>query len=146
MDAGGDALGDFFGDAESGAGMAAADGFAEAEHVGVEPPCGGTAAGAGADGVSFVGDEERAIAAREFASGGPVADVRENDADVGHSGLGEDAGDVVMLEGCFEPVEIVKLDNASGFGGTGRRGQNCAAVGGDGPFPRSAESSQTNLG
>src|SRR2546422_8073189 len=48
---GGDPLGDFFAAAVSGAGNAAADGFAEDEHVGIEFPCGGAAAGAGADGV-----------------------------------------------------------------------------------------------
>src|SRR5712664_2221233 len=56
--AGGDALGDFFGHAVSGAGNAAADGFADDEHVGIEFPFGGAAAGTCADGVSFVGDEE----------------------------------------------------------------------------------------
>ena len=58
MNSRGDSLGDFFGDAESGAGNTAADGFAEDEHVGIEFPCGSAAVGAGADGVSFVGDEE----------------------------------------------------------------------------------------
>src|SRR5437899_4444855 len=101
MNAGGDALGDFFGDAEGGARNAAADGFAEDEHVGIEFPQGGAAAGASADSVSFVSNEERAVTAREFAGGGPVASVGENDADVGHSELGEDAGDIVMLERVF---------------------------------------------
>src|SRR5882672_3438217 len=82
MDAGGDALGDFFAAAIGGARNAAADGFAENEHVGIEFPLGGAAAGAGADGVRFVGDEERAVAAREFAGCAPVAVVWEDDADV----------------------------------------------------------------
>src|SRR5258708_9003896 len=90
MDAGGDALGNFFGDAESGAGNSAADGFAENEHVGIEFPFGGATAGSGADGVSFVGDEERTVATAEFARGGPVAVVGEDDADVGHGGRGGD--------------------------------------------------------
>ena len=77
-------------------------GFAEDENVGMEIPFAGAAAGAGADGVGFVGDQQRAVAASEFAGGGPVAVVGENDADVGHGGLGEDAGDVVMLESVFE--------------------------------------------
>src|SRR5580693_3554239 len=84
MDAPGNALGDFFGDAESGGGNAAADGFAEDEHVGIELPFGGATAGAGADSMSLVGDKERAVAAREFACGAPVAVVGEDDADVGH--------------------------------------------------------------
>src|SRR5258707_15237983 len=99
MDAGGDALGDFFGDAERGTGDAAADSFAENEHVGIEFPRGGAAARAGADGVSFVSDEERAVTAREFAGGGPVASVGKNDADVGHGGRGGGAGGGVGLWG-----------------------------------------------
>ena len=67
--------------------------------------------------MSFVGDKERTVAAREFACGFPVTVVRKNDADVGHRGLGENAGDVVMLERGFERVEIVEFDNAGGFGG-----------------------------
>ena len=97
MNAGVDALGDFFADAVSGARNAAADGFAENEHVGIEFPFGSAAAGAGTDGVRFVGDEQSTVAAGEFARGWPVASVGENDADVGHGGLGEDASDVVML-------------------------------------------------
>src|ERR1700731_5397753 len=89
MNAGGDARGHFFGDAEGGAGDAAADGFAEDEHVRIELPFDGAAARAGANGVSFVGDEERAVAAREFAGGFPVAVVGEDDANVGHGGAGE---------------------------------------------------------
>src|SRR5260370_24535847 len=91
MNAGVDALGDFFGAAIRGAGDAAADGFAEDEHVGIESPFDGAAARAGANGVSFVGDKERAVAAREFARGFPVAVVGENDADLGHGGLRENA-------------------------------------------------------
>src|SRR4029077_12963546 len=107
MQAGRDALGNFFGDAVGGAGNAAADGLAENENVGLQIPFTSAAAGAGADGVGFVGDEQRAVAAREIARGGPVAVVGEDDADVGHGGFGEDAGDVVMLESVFERVEIV---------------------------------------
>src|ERR1700694_6213593 len=106
MDAGRDALGDFFGDAERGAGNAAANGFAEDEHVGIEFPFGGAAARAGADGVGFVGDEERAVTARELAGGFPVAVVGENDADVGHGGAGGDAGDDGMLGGGLGRAEI----------------------------------------
>ena len=113
--------------AVGGAGDAAADGFAEDEHIGIEIPFAGAAAGAGADGVRFVGDEKRAVAAREFAGGGPVAVVGENDADVGHGGLGEDAGDVVMLERVFESGEIVELDDARGFGGIDGRADIAAA-------------------
>src|SRR5882724_3424842 len=117
MDAGGNTLGDFFSAAVSGTGNAAADGFAKNEHVGLEFPCGGAAAGAGADRVGFISDEERPVAAREFARGFPVAVVGKNDADVGHGGLGEDASDVVMLERVFESIEVVEFDNARGFGG-----------------------------
>src|SRR6266481_918062 len=117
MNAGGNALADFFGDAECRARDAAADGCAEDEHVRSEFPCGGAAAGTGANGVGFVGDEERAITARELSRGGPVAVVRKNDADVGHGGFGEDASDIVMLEGVFKGVEIVEFDDPGGFGG-----------------------------
>src|SRR5260370_7222697 len=58
MNSRGNTLGDFFGDAESGAGNAASDGFAEDEHVRSEFPCGGAAAGTGATGLSFVTYEE----------------------------------------------------------------------------------------
>src|ERR1700674_2004740 len=130
MDAGGDALGDFFRAPVGGAGNAAADGFAEDEHVGIEFPCGGAAAGAGANGMRFVGDEQRTVAAREFAGGFPVTVVGENDADIGHGGLGEHAGDVVMLESVFERVEIVEFDDASGCGGVDWGGGVGAAGGG----------------
>ena len=77
--------------------------------------------------MGFVGDEERAVAASEFAGGGPVAVVGKNDADVGHGGLGEDAGDVVMLESVFEGLEIVEFDDAGGFGGIYGRADVAAA-------------------
>src|SRR5260370_39944705 len=99
MDAGGNAMGDFLGDAESGAGNAAANGFAEDEHVRIEFPFGSAAARAGADGVSFVGDEERTVTAREFARGFPVTVVGEDDADIGHGGGGEEGSDDAMLCG-----------------------------------------------
>src|SRR5579859_7791330 len=130
MEAGRDALSDFFGDAVSGARNAAGDGLAEDEHVGLEIPFASAAAGAGADGVGFVGDEESAVAAREIARGGPVAGFGEDDADVGHGGFGEDASDVVMLEGVFEGLQIVKFDDAGGFCGIYRR-TDIAAAGAD---------------
>src|SRR2546422_7901978 len=99
---GGDPLGDFFAAAVSGAGNAAADGFAEDEHVGIEFPFGGAAAGTGADGVGLIGNEERTVAAREFARRAPVAVVGENDADVGHGGVGGGAGGNVMRLGGLE--------------------------------------------
>src|SRR5216684_3299342 len=136
MNAGGDALGNFFGDAERGAGNTAADGFAEDEHVGIEFPCGGASAGTGADGVSFVGDKKRAATASKFSGGGPVAVVGENDANVGHGGLGENASDIVMLEGVFEGVEIVKFDDAGGFGGIDGRADIAAARADDAVFER----------
>ena len=77
--------------------------------------------------MGFVGDEQRAVAPSEFARGGPVAVVGKDDADVGHGGLGEDAGDVVMLERGFEGVQIVELDDARGFGGIYRRTDVAAA-------------------
>src|SRR6266481_3000718 len=69
------------------------------------------------------------MAAREFACCAPVTVVGEDDADVGHGGFGEDAGDVAMLEGAFERVEIVELDDARGFGGIDRRADIAAARG-----------------
>src|SRR5216684_1077448 len=137
MNAGGDALGDFFAAAVSGTGNAAADGFSKNEHVGIEFPCGSAAARAGADGVRFVGNEESAVAAREYADGFPVTVVGKNDADVGHGGLGEDAGHVVMLEGAFERVEIVEFDDARGFGGIDRWADIAASRGDYAVFERS---------
>jgi len=74
LNARGDALGDFFGDAVGGAGDAAADWFSKDNEIGIEFPFAGAAAGTEADGVRFVGDEERAVAAGKFACGAPVAD------------------------------------------------------------------------
>src|SRR5271169_977383 len=127
MQACGDALGDFFSDAIRGAGNAAADGLAEDENVGLEIPFASASAGAGADGVRFVGDEKRAITTGEFARGGPVAGVGENDAHVGHGRLGEDTGYVVMLESVFQRLQIVELDYARGFGGIYWRADIAAA-------------------
>src|SRR5260370_1372861 len=90
-------------------------------------PGGGGAAGHGADGVSLVGDKKGAVTASKFSGGGPVAVVGEDDADVGHGGLRENASDVVMLEGSFESVEIVKFDDAGGFGGIDGRADIAAA-------------------
>jgi len=42
---------------------------------------------------------------------------REDDTDIGHRRLGEDAGDVVVLQRGIERREIVELDDAGGFGG-----------------------------
>src|SRR5579859_4178904 len=127
MEAGRDALSDFFGDAVSGARNAAADGLAEDEHVGLQIPFASAAAGTGANGVGFVGDEESAVAAREIARGGPVAVVGKDDADVGHGRFGEDASDVVMLESVFEGLQIVEFDDAGGFRGIYRRADIAAA-------------------
>src|SRR6267143_418692 len=63
----------------------------------------------------------------KVARGIPVAIVGENDADVCHGGLGEDAGDVVMLERAFERAEIVEFDDAGGFGGIDGRADIAAA-------------------
>src|SRR5271169_882312 len=75
MEARGNALGDFFGDAVGRAGNAAADGLAENEDVWLQIPFARASAGAGADGVRFVGDEERSVTASEFAGNGPIAVV-----------------------------------------------------------------------
>ena len=127
MEARGDALGDLFSDAVGRAGNAAADGLAEDENIGLKIPLSGAAAGTGANGVGFIGDEKSAIAAGEFACGGPVALGGKDDADVGHGGLGEDASDVVMLESVFEGLQVVELDDASGFGGIDGRADIAAA-------------------
>jgi len=56
-DASGDARGELLRKRVSGPGNAAADSLAEDKHVGIEFPLGGATAGAGADGVSFVGNK-----------------------------------------------------------------------------------------
>jgi len=56
LNAGGNALGDFFGDAVGGSGDAAADGLPKTTKSGFELPFASAAAGADADGVRFVGD------------------------------------------------------------------------------------------
>src|SRR2546423_15322311 len=107
MDARGDALGDFFGHAEGGAGDAAADGFAKDQHVGIELPFSGAATGAGADGMGFVGDEEGAVTAREFLGGGPKAVFGEVDAGGGHGGRGEGGGGHGVVCGVLVGVDVV---------------------------------------
>ena len=97
MNASGNAVSDFLRAAVCGAGDAAADRFAEDEEIGREMPCARATAWSGADCVGFVGDEQSAVTASEVLSGLPVPLVGEDDADVGHGGLGEDAGDVVVF-------------------------------------------------
>ena len=133
-----DSLGDILGDAVGSAWNSAADGFAEDEEIGIEIPFAGASAGASADGVRFVGDEQRAMAADELRRGGPIAFVREDDPDVGHGGFGENTSDIVMLEGSFERGEIVELDDARGFGGIDGR-TDVAAAGADGAVVQGGE-------
>src|SRR5207302_8513200 len=80
--------------------------------------------------------EEGAVTGRGFLGGGPKAVFGEDDADVGHGGLGEDAGDIVMLEGIFEDVEIVEFDHAGGFGGIDGWADVAAARADDAVFKR----------
>lgn len=114
---GADAGGNFCGEAVDACGEATRDGFAKGEHVGFEAVGAGVTAGAGANGVGFVNDEERPGSAGELAEGGVVARIGVDDADVGHHGFGEDAGDIAGGKGGFEGVEVVEFDDARGFGG-----------------------------
>src|ERR1700733_14675681 len=60
-----DALGDFFRATVRGARYATADGFSEDEKVGRKFPRSCASARASADGVGFIGDEQRAVAPGE---------------------------------------------------------------------------------
>src|SRR5260370_14002024 len=71
LNARGDAVGDFFGDAVGGTRDAAADGLSNNDKIGIEFPFAGAAPGTGADGMRFVGDEERTVVAGGAGGGAP---------------------------------------------------------------------------
>jgi hypothetical protein len=98
VNAGGDALRDFFRATVGCAGDAAADGLPKDKNIGRQFPLAGASARARANGVSFIGDKQRTVAARKRLRGRPVSVVGQDDTDVGHGGLSENAGYVVVLQ------------------------------------------------
>ena len=131
LNAAGDFLRDVRGAAVGGGGKSAGDGFADDEKIGLEAMRVSVAAGAGADGVGLVNDEERAEFSRECGGFFPVARVGMDDADIGEDRFGEDAGDVAMGEFPFERGEIVEFDDAGGLDRIYRRADISAARAGD---------------
>src|SRR5580658_8496 len=122
-----DALGDFFRATVRGARYAAADGFSEDEKVGRKFPRSCASARASADGVGFIGDEQRAVAPGERLRGLPVAVFRQDDPDVGHGRFGQNASNVVVSQGVLERGNIVELDDTRGFRGIYRRTEVAAS-------------------
>ncbi len=131
------------GEAEGAARDAAADRLADDEQVGVQVVRAGVAAGAGADGVGLVVDEQGAVAGRELAHALVVAVVGQHDADVGQGRLDEDRGDVTVGERPLERLEVVELHDAGGLGGRHRCADVAGSVDGGPPSPRVAKASST---
>ncbi len=119
------------GAAVSCGGNTAGDGLADDKEIGLEAVGVGVAAGAGANGVGFVDDQERAEFSREGGGFFPVAGLGMDDADVGEDWFGEDAGDVLVREFRFERGEIVEFDDAGGLDWINRRADVAAAGAGD---------------
>ena len=89
---------DFLREAVGGSGDSASDRFAEYEEVRIQLFGACVAAGAGADGVGLVDDEQRAVLARDLAQCVMVAGLGMHDADVGHGRFSQNAGDVAVSE------------------------------------------------
>ena len=102
----------FLGAAVRRAGNAAADRFPKHQQVRLQLPRRGAAARPRANRMRLIGDEERAVALRQLLRLLPVPVVGEDDADVGHRRLGQDAGDVVVLQRVFQGIEIVEFNDA----------------------------------
>jgi hypothetical protein len=100
----------------SGAWNACPDRFAEDEEIRVEVFGAGVPAGACADGVSLVNNQERLVFAGKLAQLLMVASIRMHDADVGHGGFGEHASNISGLKGLFERRHIVEFDHPRGHG------------------------------
>ena len=107
---------DFLGEAVGRAGESASDRLAEDEEVGVEVFGAGVAAGAGADGVRLVDDEQSAVLARELAQRMVVAGNGMHDANVGQGRLSQHAGYVAVSERLFKSGDIVEFHDARGHG------------------------------
>ena len=107
------AAGGFFRQPPDGSGQAACHAFADDEDVGRQGMNAGIAAVAGGDGVGFVDDEQRAIAARQGAQ--PVVEpgIGQDHARVGHDGFGQDGGNLAGGEGRLNSGEVVEF-HASG--------------------------------
>ena len=114
-------VGDCLAEAVDGRGHAAADRLAEGDHVRLQSPGLRASAGPGTDRVRLVDDEQRAGLAGQAAQLGVVALVRQDDADVGEGGLGEDAGHVAGLERPLQRLEVVPLDDLGRHGWIDRR-------------------------
>src|ERR1700722_14628996 len=131
LNASGYFLRDARGAAVRGGGNATGDGFADDENIRLQAVRAGVAAGAGADRMRLVNDQERAEFSRERCGVFPVAGFGMDDADVGEDRLGEDAGDVTVGEFLFERGKIVEFDDARGLGWIYRRTNISAARAGD---------------
>ena len=92
-------------------GNASADGFAENQNVRIEIFCPRIAAGARADRVRFIQDEQRAVLARQLSQPLMETGRRMHDANIRHGGLGQHAGNVARRERGFQPRQIVELDD-----------------------------------
>ena len=107
-----DAGGDLGAEAVGGRRDAAADRLADDDDVRLQAPGTGRPAGAGADGVGLVDDQERPRPARDVADGVEVARLGQDDPDVGQGGLEQDGRDVAVGQRRLESVDIVELDDA----------------------------------
>src|SRR6185436_19783031 len=87
-------LGDFFGAAIDGARDAAADWFAECEHVRFQIVLCRVAAGSGADCMGFVQNEERSGASGQLTKSLMKSRIRMYYSDVCHNRFGQNAGDI----------------------------------------------------
>ena len=83
------------------------------------------AAGAGADRVRLVDDQDRAGAARELADPLEVAGLRQDDPDVRQRRLDEHRGDLPVGERALERVDIVERHDAGRERRVDRRAERC---------------------
>ena len=87
------------------------------EEVGLEPVLAGIASRPRADGVGLVDEKKGARAPGDLPQRRVIAGLGMDDADVGHGGLGQDAGHVAGAEGLLEGVHVVPLHDLRGGGG-----------------------------
>ena len=93
---------------------AAANGLSENQEVGIKIFNAGVATWSGANGVSFVDDEQSSILARELAQMLVVAWIGMHDPHIRHNGLGQDARDIAGLERFRERIDVIEFDNLRG--------------------------------
>lgn len=115
------ALGHGRGDPKGGGRHAAANRFADGEHIGLESIGRRIAVRPTAHGVGFVNDQQRARAAGQLAQGGVEPRVRQHNTDVGHSRLGQHTGHIAGRQGCFQAGAVVKFHYFGRHRGIDRR-------------------------